>query len=718
MTSQHSRLWFQYMEMVAILQRFIKAERTGNWDLHLVAVREMLPFFAASGHNLYAKSAHLYLQKMDDLPKSHPDIHNSFQSGYHVVRQSNRYWAGLSTDLFIEQVLMRSLKTTGGLTQGRGMTELLRSIWLLSMPACAEINFAMQELTDVKYITSEQHIDNTKARQQRDIKDTNGILAFLIQYNPFSSDPSLHSIVSGVAAGERVDVYRAKDVGKKIIGSLIGKSVHDTTFKRKLQAVTLASKTGITSQENTFQIDPQLLFQRLLFMALDEIFQDPDALFKYELCNHPPALFDDSGLPREANKPALADEIWKLANDPQSDVPENVLHVLDGGALLQRVPWQQGMSIEATCSMYVKYVRGRYGNAHIVFDGYEGGPSIKDATHRRRAGGRVGPSVSLTSQTIIQLKKEEFLANKTNKQHFIFLLSDELEKSGCKILHAKGDADLLIVQTALESAETSDTVLIGDDTDLLVLLCYHAATEGHKVFLKQEPKQNALKRRVWDIRETKKRLGADICNNILFVHAVLGCDSTSRIHGLGKAAALKKIKDNRYFLSLAKVFDKEDGVQRMEIIEAGEKALVCLYNGKGGEGIDTLRVGHFHNKIVKSSKFVEAKTLPPTAAATRYHSTRVYYQIQEWKGKAGHLNSLEWGWVEEAGNLVPVKTDLPPAPSKLLEVVSCNCKSGCNTARCTCRKHGIECSPVCGECKGSTCVNSSRPDLDDGDSDE
>ena len=145
-----SRLWFQYMEMVAILQRFIKAERTGNWDLHLVAVREMLPFFAASGHNLYAKSAHLYLQKMDDLPKSHPDIHNSFQSGYHVVRRSNRYWAGLSTDLVIEQVLMRSLKTTGGLTQGRGMTELQRSIWLLSMPASAEINFAMQELTDVK----------------------------------------------------------------------------------------------------------------------------------------------------------------------------------------------------------------------------------------------------------------------------------------------------------------------------------------------------------------------------------------------------------------------------------------------------------------------------------------------------------------------------------------------------------------------------------------
>ncbi len=55
---------------------------------------------------------------------SHPDIHASFLNGYHVIRRSDRYWAGLSTDLVIEQVLMRSIKTVGGLTRGRGMTEI------------------------------------------------------------------------------------------------------------------------------------------------------------------------------------------------------------------------------------------------------------------------------------------------------------------------------------------------------------------------------------------------------------------------------------------------------------------------------------------------------------------------------------------------------------------------------------------------------------------
>ena len=42
--------------------------------------------------------------------------------GYHVVLRSDAFWAGLSTDLVIEQELMRSVKSVGGLTRGRGMT--------------------------------------------------------------------------------------------------------------------------------------------------------------------------------------------------------------------------------------------------------------------------------------------------------------------------------------------------------------------------------------------------------------------------------------------------------------------------------------------------------------------------------------------------------------------------------------------------------------------
>lgn len=145
---------------------FIKAERTGNWMLHLKSLQEMLPFFTASGHNLYAKSAYIYVQHMLKLADSYPEVFAFFRSGYHVVRRSDRYWAGLSSDLVIEQTLMRTMKTTGGLTRGRGMAESQRTQWLLSMPACSTVNAAMQKLTEADYVTSDQHKDTTPASQE------------------------------------------------------------------------------------------------------------------------------------------------------------------------------------------------------------------------------------------------------------------------------------------------------------------------------------------------------------------------------------------------------------------------------------------------------------------------------------------------------------------------------------------------------------------------
>lgn len=102
MKSRTARLWLQYMEMCHIVRLFIAAERTGNWALHLETSAAMLPYLAASGHNSYTKSLHLYIQTMKRLPEEHPAVYDQFCKGLHVVRRSDRFWAGLSTDLLIE----------------------------------------------------------------------------------------------------------------------------------------------------------------------------------------------------------------------------------------------------------------------------------------------------------------------------------------------------------------------------------------------------------------------------------------------------------------------------------------------------------------------------------------------------------------------------------------------------------------------------------------
>ena len=93
--SRTGALWIQYMEMIDILRSFIKVERKGVWDLHLRCIEAMLPYFAGSGHNLYTICARIYLQEMKKLQKDESPMYTAFKNGFHVIRSSDRFWAGL-----------------------------------------------------------------------------------------------------------------------------------------------------------------------------------------------------------------------------------------------------------------------------------------------------------------------------------------------------------------------------------------------------------------------------------------------------------------------------------------------------------------------------------------------------------------------------------------------------------------------------------------------
>ena len=132
--------------MINTVCKIAKAQRTNNWLLHLEAISECLPYFASTGHYFYVKLAYLYLKSMNELSSTNPDVYLMFTNGHHVVQWSDSFWAGVSTDLAIEQELISSVKKTSGLTCACGMTELQRMKWLLSAPACAEIKRAIHFL--------------------------------------------------------------------------------------------------------------------------------------------------------------------------------------------------------------------------------------------------------------------------------------------------------------------------------------------------------------------------------------------------------------------------------------------------------------------------------------------------------------------------------------------------------------------------------------------
>ena len=91
---------------------------------------------------------------------------------------------------------MRSLKTSGGMTRGGGMSEIQRSLWLLSSPITSKYSMQMEENINVLYTTSEQHATNkysTKTRIQSDMSDTMKVVEYLRTTGPFDDDPSLHN---------------------------------------------------------------------------------------------------------------------------------------------------------------------------------------------------------------------------------------------------------------------------------------------------------------------------------------------------------------------------------------------------------------------------------------------------------------------------------------------------------------------------------------------
>ena len=149
---------------------------------------------------------------------------------------------------------------------------------------------------------------------------------------------------------------------------------------------------------------------------------------------------------------------------------------------------------------------------------------------------------------------------------------------------AEGDANLLICQTVVDLATQCTTILIGDDTDLLVLLCFHP--NSFNLYLRSEAKRplhwtsfpdsgTNRKLRIWNILAPESTRPRNMPLLSFYIHNITGCGTTSRLLGVGKGATQKKLRIYCNFKKQAKVIYGE--VTKNEIISAGEEVLTCLY---------------------------------------------------------------------------------------------------------------------------------------------
>lgn len=718
--SRTAKLWLQYWEQVKLIRNFVRAERTGNWALHIDTVTQMLPYLHASGHLAYAKSAHLYVQSMEDLTATMDanELKKFTESGFFAIRRSDRYWSGVWSDMTIEQVLMRAIKVSGGLTRGRGITPSTLARWVDALPLCLGICNALEDFTGIHPQTSEQHVtthnehkDLRPASRSRDRKDLEKFLAWLREHSPFSPKPdgALVSLSSGVVADETINCEEAIQIGKTSMHSMIGKPFSEVKLRRKDKVKSLESmKKSITVHGEEKVVNPQQLFNRIACALNTNSDNQLCEYFKYELSPFPPALFDEVSM-RKTTKSVLTDVL--LAGVPMlSDADSEAMFVLDGGMFLHRVVWPRPATYREVCELYVRYVKTHYGsNVAVVFDGYSSDAmNTKSEERRRRAAKTSSAEIVFEREMMVATGQAQFLANSLNKTRLIEELSEFLLDGNVKVHHAKGDADRLLVTTALGYSEQGNrVVLVGNDADLLVMLLV-TVEEEHSGLCMCFPGSGKSPERIYNILQIQASI-APQQQHLLFLHAITGCDTTSAVFKHGKRSAHKLLKNDALLACKVKIFN-DALATHAAVASAGEEFFLRLYGSQSLKSLDELRFFAYNRTVSKSmlSSEFQLSSLPPTSAAARQHSFRAYLQVQQWKGN--DLSPTDWGWEVKRGRLVPITTDMPPAPESLINLISCNCRAGCRRG-CGCRKTGIRCSAMC-FCMGNSCNNSAEIPLD------
>lgn len=357
----------------------------------------------------------------------------------------------------------------------------------------------------------------------------------------------------------------------------------------------------------------------------------------------------------------------------------------------------------------------RYQEIHVVFDRYVE-DSIKSGTRQRRTK-TTHPIRRVIENGSVPLPHnwQNFLALPGNKSDLSRFLSKHIVANvppGTTIVAGGGFLDEREVQSSDRSGqlldvsvfnathEEADTRLIfhcakssldtivvsARDTDVLLLLIAHAPRIPCTNLWMMSG--TAAKRKYYNIKSIYENLPSGSAEALLPFHALTGCDTTSFIYNHSKKSAWKIFLDHHELLSSI-----GEGVLTEQKKKAVEK-FICLMYKVDIASVDKARVVLF-------SKAGKPEALPPTSDALYLHTLRAHYQTLVWK--QAHRSEpllpdpVTMGWNRTDDNkLRPVLMTKDPIPKACGEIISCSCRTGCTTSRCSCKKSSLFCTSVCG----------------------
>lgn len=749
------KFWNQYCQMVELLLDCVKADRDGNWNLHINVVERMIPFCLLFNHYHYARGCVMYLEDMSNLP---PELVNAFQQGHFTVKKQSGKFNSVAADHALEQSLIRSSKIKGGLIGISSNDHAVRK-WCLLYHHKADVSLTLLNFCDLNQDPTGDvqptHKEWSKNRVEKDEQDVQTMINFFLQHdNPFAeSNTPLRNIVSGTLASSEMAASFLLNV-EKLGQELYDRFQTDRMVKKikglfaPIQRNRVFSFNSLPKEENPKSkksaSDEESVTQTILLASQRNF--SIDELMRHELMPYPPSLALENGHLRKSIKSELINVIESESHCNESlqtlEQLQNQVHIFDGMAIIHSIP-NAVISKMACFEEFAKHqmtqiekaLNQRYtSRVDVVYDWYDNS-SMKSVEHELRAGSKLPLVVKIHNDlTKTPTQWSRYLLLPENKKNLIQYISAFIMNnihipegkilflSGCfsegnlcfskkdtQVIskmpnltsnHVEADTRMFLhVQDCLVSDLNIDHVIIhSPDTDVFVL--------GIRFWVEFEKLGcqglwirvgTGDKKRGLGCHVAASNLGKDLSKVLPALHAFTGCDTTSKIST--KKTAFKYIKKHsncyKVLLSLTVWPITEDLFDQLQLL------YLQLTNKKG----KTCDESRFVDFSTTQSAVKNLNKLSCTSDSYRLHILRCAAQLHFWENSLQAfiepLDLTNYGYYKDENNKFrPLLMTLPATPASLVQ--PCKCKN-CSKKTCSCLTNNSTC---CSYCKcGDRCKN-------------
>lgn len=752
---QHPMVKFanDYMKFVACILMFIRATREGHWKLHLESLKSLCKYFFAHDRLNYARMVPLYLAQMKQLESSDPDIHEEFMKGNFCVNKNDIPFCAVGPDHAIEHE-NKTMKIQGGL---KGLTQQPAAMarWFLIAPELSRLAGEAEALVGIQTHSSMHHHDLSKAVINRFNENVKKLKEVFKENDPFSNEETelVNIITKAVMPGPVKDAVLTRDkVGQDLFSAFVKEriverklSVWSPMTKLNLQTwkTTRSTKKSKTTSGAAALKDDRALFARFLVVVLSRPEIDlKESISEFELATYPRTLFNADGELRHCiGKSKLMNILENLLPQNISDTDEEPtqhtgsIAIIDGMAVVQSMgkpTWVRTGRDLATHFLEIIDKRSQEcDEVHIIFDRYDLPNSLKEGTRQFRQGCNRSVVYHISDDAVIEkiaLKQlvgssvnKESLAiyfashilecNKDSSKTYVVTLKDECKSNKLSVEHlasTQEEADTRMLLHAIDATERGATSIRiqSPDTDVLVLALWNfpSLSEETSVVV-----GTGAKRRSIPLLPLYNALGGPLVAALPGFHSFTGCDQTGAICGKSK-------------LSCWNTLMKADQEVLEGFASLGSSVCVPDHVAKKLElFMCHLYVPLTHITTVKemrwflfSKKQYADEKLPPTKAALEQMIKRANYVALVWKECGTPCPDIppptSQGWIQDGDRLQAVPTTLPPAPKAVLELIKCNCKGSCITMSCSCKKHSLKCTDMCGCCE-TKCENRNAEEI-------